>query len=94
MRDGETPNWLFAIQHPVRSLHVIKRQIAVSIEHDQPPKTSNQEDFPDLSLEDASFHLGYARPIRSSDWPDCVREKMERGEKVTPNGSRPRHSNI
>ena len=48
---------LFVITHPLAALKTKARQVAVSIEHEQPPHTSTFEEFPELHVDEAAKAL-------------------------------------
>ena len=58
MAKGEMPDALYGLLHPLNFLRVKSRQIAVSIEHTQPPVGTNFEEFPNLLASEAARLMG------------------------------------
>lgn len=90
MAKGDTPNWLFAVAHPVQALRTKVRQVEVAIEHAQPPRGSSIEEFPKMNLASASESLGREQ---MKDWPERDVDLMLQGRLPRP-GSHPEHPNI
>ena len=87
---------LYLLTHPKEAINTKGRQIAVATEHSTPPVGSTIEEFPNLSIKEASKLLRQASKggIQLEDWPTNTQEIMKRGQKITPNGSHPEHQNI
>lgn len=87
-------NIFFILAHPIDTLKVKVRQLAVSIEHASPPTSSSFEEFPGLSVQEAAKLMGLTKSstgIQLEDWPISDQKRMEAGLK--PLGH-PEHTNV
>lgn len=97
MRKERATNAFFVLTHPREALKVKLRQIAVSIETEEPPCTSTYEEFPELSLKEAIMAIRRVKKpvwgpgVPKEAWSKDDQERMERGE--LPKG-RPLHPNV
>ena len=87
---------LFVATHPLLSVRAKVRQVFVAIEHEAPPQGINLEEFPELSLADATRAMITAGKketggVPKNAWSKTDQERMARGER--PLGH-PEHPNI
>ena len=92
MASGEVPDWLYALQHPIKSARAKTRQIEVAIEHAHPPAGSTIEEFPELSLQEAVQAL-QSKEQDGICWPEKDLELMRQGKLPRP-GISPEHNNV
>lgn len=89
-------NLLFVILHPKEALHAKERQLGVAIERSQPPPGSNIEDFPNLSVKQATGLMKKQREnggVPLSAWPESDQRLMKEGKLPLP-GHHPEHTNV
>lgn len=87
---------LFIATHPLLAIRAKVRQVFVAIEHEAPPQGITFEEFPELSLADATRAMAVttekpARGVPKSAWSKADQERMARGER--PLGH-PEHPNV
>ena len=87
---------LFVATHPLLSVKEGVRQVFVAIEHEAPPQGITLEEFPELSLADATRAMITAGKketggVPKNAWSKTDQERMARGER--PLGH-PEHPNI
>ncbi|MFZ3301381.1 MAG: hypothetical protein WA152_01555 [Microgenomates group bacterium] len=87
-------NIFFYFKHPIDTIRIKSRQLAVAIEHSAPPVGSTVEEFPQLPVQDAAKALGIvydSGAITLEDWSPKDQERLKKGQQ--PLGH-PEHRNI
>jgi hypothetical protein len=87
-------NIFWVVAHPVRAVRAKERQVAVSIDHAQPPPGTSVEGFPGLPVSTAAKFLEGGGGVRLADWPKSVQTEMRGGREIHPDGRHPEHSNV
>ena len=85
---------LFTLFHPVDALKARIKQIEVAIEHATPPPGSTIEDFPSLSVKEATELIKEkSSGVPLSAWPLRDQKLMSEG-KMPFLGDHPEHPNV
>ncbi len=93
---ADLDNLLFSLTHPFQAFQARSRQIAVQIEHNQPPAGHTYEEFPNLPLRKAASALKQSSGpkgggVPQEAWTPEDQERMKKGQLPQ---SPPLHPNV